>query len=472
MKIGCGCIILYVFVQISALSFDDILTAGSCDAASLVGLLLAAIASAVLVVRLPGGTLLTFLPGVLLPAWLLCGTLATADGAVVASLLAAWLRTRDLTRTFLTGGVTLLAVAVGAASGALVSAALVSAADFPLRQAALGGAFLGGYTLAEAGALRLARDSALAPLISALPRSHILASLILLLPGLVIANTLMARGSGLFLLMLLVLTLALGLIALYISATTSREAIVQERARFVRTAAGGIDVPADVLEERAMELTHELRSPLTAILGYAGLLARAGIRDRAREETYVASITASSNYMLRLVNNILDLQRLESGTQPLQLRHVTLDQFLSEALASIQPRADEKGVRTLLAVAPGLPSLITDELLLRRAIDNLLSNAVKYTRPGDEIRLTASREGPTIAIAVADSGIGLTEEERERVFERFFRGRRSEARAERGTGLGLTIVRESVHRLNGQVRVESTLGRGSTFTLLLPLGDE
>jgi signal transduction histidine kinase len=173
--------------------------------------------------------------------------------------------------------------------------------------------------------------------------------------------------------------------------------------------------------------------------------------------------------MLRLVNNILDLQRLESGEQPLQLRPVDVGQFLEEAMAVVRPHANEKEVRTFVEVEPGLPALITDELLLRRAVDNLLSNAVKYTRAGDSVTLSASLEGAGIAIRVTDTGIGLTREERDRLFERFFRGKRFEARVERGTGLGLTIVREAARMLEGQVSVDSMLGEGSTFTLWLPI---
>ena len=140
-----------------------------------------------------------------------------------------------------------------------------------------------------------------------------------------------------------------------------------------------------------------------------------------------------------------------------------------QALEGVEPLAEEKGVRTRLNLEPSLPPLVTNELLLRRSVDNLLSNAVKYTRPGDAIELAAAREGTGIAIAVADTGIGLTREERDRLFERFFRGRRSETRVQRGTGLGLAIVREVVRKLDGEVRVESELGKGSTFTLWLPL---
>jgi signal transduction histidine kinase len=461
---------------------ESILTPGSCDAASLVALLLGATATAMLLVRLPRGVYLTFLPAILMPSWVLCGAVATVDIALVASLAAGTLRTRDTLAILTRGGVTIAGVAVGAAAGAAVGLAIgmiIEPTLTELGRIAAAAAFVGGYWLGEAAAAALVQRLPLSPVLSALPRGHIVANLLLLFPGLVLVDLLLARGPAYFVPMLLILVLALGLIALYISATTAREAVVQERARFVAEAAGPVDIPPDVLEERAMELTHELRSPLTAILGYAGLLAReggdaargrgAGESDRTREDSYVASITASSNYMLRLVNNILDLQRLESGSQALQLRPVDLSQFLEEAMAGVRPHADEKEVRTIVDVEPGLPTIITDELLLRRAVDNLLSNAVKYTRAGDSVRLSASLDGTGVAIAVEDTGIGLTREERDRLFERFFRGRRSEARIERGTGLGLTIVREATRMLAGEVRVDSTLGEGSTFTLWLPL---
>jgi signal transduction histidine kinase len=451
-------------------SLESILTPGSCDPASLVALLVGATAGAILLVRLPGGTILTFLPALLLPTWVLCGSLAAGDAALGASLIAGGIRTHRSTPTFVGAGVTLSGVIIGATIGALVAAAIPHSADMPVRELVVGAAFLGGYWLAEMAALQLATHSRFAPATASMPRSNIVVNLLLLFPGFVLTNLLLARGPAYFVPFLLVFVLALGLIALYVGATTAREAIVLERARIVAAAGGQMAIPPDVLEERAMELTHELRSPLTAILGYAGLLAReGGLEDRAREESYVASITSSSNYMLRLVNNILDLQRLEADNQPLQLRPVELEQFLCEVLEGVEPLAEEKGVRTRLNLEPGLPPLVTNELLLRRSVDNLLSNAVKYTRPGDAIQLAAAREGTGITIAVADTGIGLTREERDRLFERFFRGRRSETRVQRGTGLGLAIVREVVRKLNGEVRVESELGKGSTFTLWLPL---
>jgi signal transduction histidine kinase len=451
---------------------DSFLTPGSCDAASLVVILVVAAVAALVPVRLPRGVVLTFLPAVLVPSWLACGTLATADVALVGTVVAGVIWTRRALPMALRGGAALAGVVAGALAGgggpAVVGFLTQAPFESPGRslQAAL---FVVGYWLGESGFIELCRRRGLRQAAS-VPRSNLVANLLLLFPGLVLADLLLTRGPLLFVPMLLLFLLFLGLIALYVGATTTREEIIQERARFVEAAVGRTFIPPDILEERAMELTHELRSPLTAILGYAGLLAReAGSHDREREESYVASISASSNYMLRLVNNILDLQRLESDTEPLQLRSIDLDLFLAEALASIQPRADEKRVKTSLAVEPNLSAVVAHELLLRRSVDNLLSNAVKYTRPGDEIRLTASHERSGIAISVADTGIGLTREERNRLFERFFRGRRSEARVERGTGLGLSIVREAMRRLDGEVRVESILGEGSTFTLWLPL---
>jgi len=446
---------------------DAVLTPGSCDAASLVALLLAAIAAALLVVRLPGSVLITFLPAVLLPAWLMCGSLALVDIALVASLgVAAW-RTHDTRLTVLHGVVALAGVVLGALVGGVASVGLASLDD-PFRTLLVGGAFLAGYALGEAAAIAVMRRQNVPARVWPIPHSSIWANLLLLFPAVVLTNVMVARGTAYFIPMLLVFVLALGLIALYLSASTARESVLYERAQAVAAATGGMDVPPEIIEERAMELTHELRSPLTAILGYAGLLAKHQAPDPAVEEAYVESIASSSNYMLRLVNNILDLQRLESGRQPVQLRPVEVDRVLEEALAATQPAVDEKGINTTLSIEPGLPSVITDELLLRRAVDNLLSNAVKYTRPGDHIRLSAAREGEGVAISVADTGIGLTREERDRLFERFFRGRRSEARIERGTGLGLALVREAMRQLNGEVRVESTLGEGSTFTLWLP----
>jgi signal transduction histidine kinase len=228
--------------------------------------------------------------------------------------------------------------------------------------------------------------------------------------------------------------------------------------------------PAGPIEGRVEDLEHELRSPLSTILGYAHLLEAppTGSLDPARQAEFAAAILEAGEHMLRLLSNLLDLHRIEAGAAPRRASALEVGSVLDAALRTVGPRAAEKAIRTSVEFEPGLPAWRGDELLVRRALDNLLSNAVKYTPPGGAVRLTAGREGDGVAIAVSDTGIGLTGQERARIFERFFRGGRPEARRERGTGLGLSIAQEAARRLGGVIRVSSRVGRGSTFTLRLP----
>ncbi|HET6194563.1 MAG TPA: ATP-binding protein [Acetobacteraceae bacterium] len=230
------------------------------------------------------------------------------------------------------------------------------------------------------------------------------------------------------------------------------------------------EVPEDARDTQVMALGHELRSPLTAILGYTGLMMRAapGSLDAEHQAEFIGRIAASSDYMLRLVNNLLDLRRMESGAEQLQPTLLQIDRVLQVVMALARLRASEKQLETSVSIEPGLPPLMTDELLLRRTVDNLLSNAIKYTPSGGTIRLSAAARNNGIEIAITDSGIGLTDEEQAKLFERFFRSNRPEARKERGTGLGLALVQESVRRLGGEVKVRSQVGVGSTFTVWIP----
>src|SRR5262249_15145024 len=152
-------------------------------------------------------------------------------------------------------------------------------------------------------------------------------------------------------------------------------------------------------------LGHELRSPLTAILGYTGLMMRAapGSLDAEHQAEFIGRIAASSDYMLRLGNNLLDLRRMEAGTAPLQPSPLQIDRGLQVVVALARPQATEKQLTTNLTVEPGLPPLVTDELLVRRTIDNLLSNAIKYTPRGGTIRVSATRRDRGVEIAVADT---------------------------------------------------------------------
>jgi signal transduction histidine kinase len=193
-----------------------------------------------------------------------------------------------------------------------------------------------------------------------------------------------------------------------------------------------------------------------------------GSLDAERQAEFISRIAASGDYMLRLVNNLLDLRRMESGVEQLQPAPIHVDRILQLVVAMARPRASEKQMTIALEVQPELRPVLTDELLVRRVVDNLLSNAIKYTPSDGSVRVTAKQRGEAVEIAVSDTGIGLTEDEQRMLFQRFFRSSRPEARQERGTGLGLALVQESIRRVGGQIAVKSQVGKGSTFTVTIP----
>jgi signal transduction histidine kinase len=190
--------------------------------------------------------------------------------------------------------------------------------------------------------------------------------------------------------------------------------------------------------------------------------------DAERQAEFLSRIAASGDYMLRLVNNLLDLRRMESGVEQLQPAPIHVDRILQLVVAMARPRASEKQMTVTLEVQPELRPVLTDELIVRRIVDNLLSNAIKYTPAGGSVRVSAKQRGESVEVAVTDNGIGLTEEEQKMLFQRFFRSSRPEARQERGTGLGLALVQESIRRVGGQISVRSQVGKGSTFTVSIP----
>jgi len=230
------------------------------------------------------------------------------------------------------------------------------------------------------------------------------------------------------------------------------------------------ELTEDSRDSQIADLSHELRSPLTAILGYTGLMLAAapGSLDAERQAEFLARIAASGDYMLRLVNNLLDLRRMESGAEQLQPTTIHVDRILQVVVAMARPRASEKQIELTLDVEPGLQPVLTDELLVRRIVDNLLSNAIKYTPANGAVRVVARQRADSVQVAISDTGIGLSEEEQALLFQRFFRSSRPEARQERGTGLGLALVQESIRRLGGHVDVKSQVGHGSTFTVSVP----
>ncbi|WP_310494864.1 sensor histidine kinase [Dechloromonas sp.] len=214
-------------------------------------------------------------------------------------------------------------------------------------------------------------------------------------------------------------------------------------------------------------MSHELRTPLNGILGFAELLK--GELESPEHRGYVEIIEQSGGHLLNLVNEILDLAKIESGEMRFNQIAISLADVASESAAGHQVSAEAKGLQFELQLAEDLPAEITtDPTRLRQILNNLLSNAVKFTETG-QISLRISRVGHQVAFAVRDTGPGIPQESRETIFEKFKQLENFLTREHGGTGLGLALVRQLAEHMGGMVTLESEVGVGSTFTVYLPL---
>nr|WP_315218542.1 ATP-binding protein [uncultured Duganella sp.] len=214
-------------------------------------------------------------------------------------------------------------------------------------------------------------------------------------------------------------------------------------------------------------MSHEVRTPLNSILGFSHILASdqfpMGAGDRQRLARH---IVRSGQHLLQLVNEVLDLSRIESEKLTLHIGPVLLEPALAEAYAIVAPMAKERGV-TLAAPGPAGYELSADPLRLRQVLVNLLSNAIKYNRDGGDVRVSCGRYGGQVSVAIADSGLGMTSAQLDSLFLPFSRAGREESDIE-GTGLGLVITQRLLEAMDGSIHVESQPGAGSTFRFELP----
>ncbi|MEJ5225072.1 MAG: ATP-binding protein, partial [Anaerolineales bacterium] len=214
-------------------------------------------------------------------------------------------------------------------------------------------------------------------------------------------------------------------------------------------------------------VSHDLRSPLTLMRGYATMLEMVGDLNE-QQKTYVSKIITGVENMARLVNNLLDLGRIEVGVG-LRLETAPLADIIERVTTSLQMNAAQKTVEFTVEKPDTLPMIEADPALLQQAIYNLAENAIKYTPAGGKVTLRFKIRGAEMLYEVQDTGIGIAPADQPRLFEKFYRGSQREARQEKGSGLGLAIVKSIVEKHGGKVWLESQLGKGSTFYMQIPL---
>ena len=215
-------------------------------------------------------------------------------------------------------------------------------------------------------------------------------------------------------------------------------------------------------------MSHELRTPLAAIMGYGELLAD-GITGPVNEEQkrQLARIRASANHLLSIIDEILTLARMEAGKEKADLKDVDVSELMDSVASMAEPLASAKGLAFKVEVEPRDLKVHTDPVKLRQVLLNLLSNAVKYTDAGSITVKSVANNG-VVDFSVTDTGVGVGEEHLEKIFEPFWQVEHTTTRRAGGTGLGLAVTRQFVDLLGGKIEVESELGRGSTFRVLIP----
>jgi signal transduction histidine kinase len=225
----------------------------------------------------------------------------------------------------------------------------------------------------------------------------------------------------------------------------------------------------EVRSQFVASVSHELKTPLTAIRMFAETLSMGRTRDEHTKAEYLETIVNESERLARLVDNVLDFSKIEQGKKIYRLRQVRLEDVAGSAARAMQFPLAQQGFQLHFSVAPDLPELRADADAIQQAILNLLTNAMKYSGDAREIDLRLSARNGDAVIEVADHGLGMAPDEQKHIFEKFYRAPSHESRLIAGTGLGLTLVAHIVQAHGGRLEVESAPGSGSTFSILLPI---
>jgi signal transduction histidine kinase len=279
------------------------------------------------------------------------------------------------------------------------------------------------------------------------------------------------------------------LLALLESATTenqSTEIMLADKRTYLATASsvmvdgrqiGRVCIMRDVTHFKELDMmksefvatvSHDLRSPLTLMRGYATMLEMVG-EINEQQQGYVKKIISGVENMSRLVNNLLDLGRIDLGVG-LQVENVSVLDIIERVTSALQLQASQKNISLSVELSKDMPHAVeADQALLHQAVYNLVENAIKYTPENERVTIRTQTQPGYLIFVIEDSGIGIAPDDLPRLFEKFYRGKQREARAQHGSGLGLAIVHSIATNHGGRVWVDSVVGKGSTFYLQIPL---
>ena len=260
---------------------------------------------------------------------------------------------------------------------------------------------------------------------------------------------------------LLLLSFALG----------DRFSAMRREAALARSEARAMDIASRHKSEFLANMSHELRTPLNAVIGFSEMLQERYFGDlTAKQAEYVKDIHEAGGHLLSLINDILDLSKVEAGRMELDLTQVNVGATIESALTLVRERAARHGIHVSMDTDASLETIRADERRVKQILLNLLSNAVKFTPDGGRINVGARRNSQAVEISVSDTGVGISPQVQKVVFEEFRQVGKDAARKAEGTGLGLALTKRLVELHGGSIKVESAPSVGTTFTFTLPAG--
>jgi len=230
-----------------------------------------------------------------------------------------------------------------------------------------------------------------------------------------------------------------------------------------------LEIASQHKSEFLANMSHELRTPLNAIIGFSEVLLERMFGElNEKQDDYLKDIHSSGRHLLSLINDILDLSKVEAGRMELEPARFDVPTAIGNAMTLVRERAQRHGIALGIDVAAEVGEIVADERKFKQILLNLLTNAVKFTPDGGRVEVRAHREPGQLVVAVHDTGIGIAPEDQEAVFEEFRQVGRDYTNKQEGTGLGLALTRRFVELHGGTIRVDSEPGKGSTFTFTIP----